>query len=60
MDDAEESHTGGRAAVIDGPVVGPVGRRVYRIDTARGLIRDLDLDGGRIGEPHPLIAFDPS
>ncbi|UYW26357.1 SMP-30/gluconolactonase/LRE family protein [Methylorubrum extorquens] len=72
MDDAEEAETGGfhrwdgarvetfgsRAAVTNGPVVSPDGRRVYTIDTANGIVQVHALNDGRIGEARPLIRFE--
>ena len=72
MDDAEEEATGsyyrwdgeslegfgGKAAVTNGPIVAPDGRSVYTIDTYNGVIRVHDLDGSRVGEPRPLVAFE--
>lgn len=72
MDDAEEAETGGfhrwdgvrlqtfggPASVTNGPVASPDGRRLYTIDTAKGVVRVHDLDGDRIGEPQPLIRFE--
>lgn len=73
MDDAEEAETGryhrfdgrglrsfgGCAAVTNGPVASPDGRRLYTIDTAHGVVRVHALDGERIGEPEPLLRFEP-
>ncbi|AWN39419.1 SMP-30/gluconolactonase/LRE family protein [Methylobacterium durans] len=50
---------GGSAAVTNGPVVSPDGTRIYTIDTADGVVRVHDLDGTRVGEPRPLITFEP-
>ena len=72
MDDAEEAETGryhrwdgarldsfgGCAAVTNGPVASPDGRRLYTIDTARGIVRTHRLDGDAVGEPEPLIRFE--
>lgn len=72
MDDAEKDATGhffrwdgtrlesfgGRAAVTNGPVLSPDGARLYTINTAQGIVRVHDLEGGRIGEPRPLIRFE--
>ncbi|WP_336485330.1 SMP-30/gluconolactonase/LRE family protein [Methylobacterium nigriterrae] len=73
MDDSEQRPTGGfhrwdgetvtdfggRAAVTNGPVVSPDGASVYTIDTADNVVRVHDLDGTRVGEPRPLITFEP-
>ncbi len=72
MDDAEEAETGsyhrydgrdlvtfgGRAAVTNGPVASPDGRRLYTIDTAEGIVRTHTLRGEDIGPPEPLIRFE--
>ncbi|MDR7036300.1 sugar lactone lactonase YvrE [Methylobacterium sp. BE186] len=50
---------GGSAAVTNGPVVSPDGHRLYTIDTGNGVVRVHDLDGTRVGEPRPLITFEP-
>ena len=72
MDDGEEAETGRfhrwdgnhletfgeAAAVTNGPVVSPDGRRLYTIDTAHGIVRVHDLDEDRIGEGRPLLRFE--
>ncbi|MDV2983710.1 UNVERIFIED_CONTAM: SMP-30/gluconolactonase/LRE family protein [Methylobacteriaceae bacterium AG10] len=72
MDDGEEAETGrfhrwdgarletfgSAAAVTNGPVVSPDGRRLYTIDTANGIVRVHDLDDDRIGEARTLLRFE--
>ncbi|WP_232630091.1 SMP-30/gluconolactonase/LRE family protein [Methylobacterium sp. Leaf118] len=72
MDDAEEAETGryhrfdgrglqsfgGGAAVTNGPVPSPDGRRLYTLDTAQGIVRVHGLDGDRIGAPETVLRFE--